>query len=66
MPAARWLFPTPGGPKASRLCPACSQLSPSASARTFAWLTVGTAVKSKLSSVLPGASFAAARWRWMR
>jgi hypothetical protein len=41
------------------LRPASSQLSPSASARNRALLTIGTTAKSKLSKVLPGGRWAA-------
>ena len=63
MAAARWLLPPPGGPNASRLAPFLSQLSPAASAMTWALQTIGTASKSKLSRVLPGGSLASSRWR---
>ncbi len=54
MAAARWLLPPPGGPNSSRLAPFSSQLSPAASAMTWALEIIGTASKSKVSRVLPG------------
>ena len=54
MAATRWLLPTPGGPKTRTLAPFSSQASPSASAMTCAFETVGTAAKSKLAELLSG------------
>src|SRR6185369_16405255 len=61
MAAAKWLLPPPGGPNSRRLAPFSSQLSPAVSAITCALLTMGTASKSKLASVLPMGSRASAR-----
>ena len=66
MAAARWLLPPPGGPNNKRLAPFSSQLSPAVSAITCALLTIGTALKSKVSNVLPVGNLAPARCRSMR
>src|SRR5512132_1534426 len=66
MAAARWLFPPPGGPKRSKLAPLANQLSPAVMAITCALESIGTASKSKLSSVFPGGRRASARWRSIR
>jgi hypothetical protein len=50
-----------GRPNNKRLAPFSSQLSPAVSAVTCALLTIGTASKSKLVSVLPTGSRASAR-----
>jgi hypothetical protein len=51
-------LPPPDGPRRIRLAPLRSQPSPAQSAETCALDTIGTASKSKFSSVLPGSSLA--------
>ena len=58
--------PFPGGPNRSTFAHSPSQTSPLASTRTRAFDTAGTRVKSKVSSVLPGGSFASAQCRSRR
>ena len=59
--AARWLLPPPGGSNSNRLAPVFSQASPAETALTCALEIIGTASKSKLSSVLPGGRRASTR-----
>ena len=56
MADARWLLPAPGGPKTRQLAPWSSHASPAASALTWAFEIIGTALKSKLARLLPGIS----------
>ena len=54
------------GPNSKIVPPRSIHPSPVASATTCARLSIGTAAKSKLSSVLPGGRRASIRCRWMR
>ena len=54
MAEARWLLPAPGGPNTRQLAPWLSQPSPAASAMTWAFASIGTALKSKEARLLPG------------
>jgi hypothetical protein len=58
---ARCDLPPPGGPNISRFAPLSSQPSPAHNAETWALEIIGTASKSKFSSVLPASSFASVR-----
>lgn len=59
-------LPPQGVPTMIRLAPLRSHPSPAHSAETCALEIIGTASKSKVSSVLPGSSRASFRWRSIR